>query len=189
MSERPRAGAAGARSPREIVDARARAGHMVPMEILLYTLGALAMMVGLAGVVLPALPGSFLIVLGVVLVAWAEGFVRVGWGTVAVEAVLGIAIWVVDFLATMLGARMFGASRWSVVGASVGLLVGMFLGLPGLVLGPVIGAVAFELVRNPDVKRASKAGVGAFVGFVLGSAVKIAVAFVMIGIVVAALVW
>ncbi len=162
---------------------------MAAMEILLYTLGALAMLVGVAGVVLPALPGSFLIVVGVVLVAWAEEFTRVGWGTVAVEAVLGITIWAVDFLATMLGARMFGASRWSVIGASVGLLAGMFLGLPGLVLGPVIGAVAFELIRNPDVKRASKAGVGAFVGFVLGSAVKIAVAFVMIGIVVAALVW
>lgn len=159
------------------------------MEILLYALGAAAMLLGIAGVVLPALPGSLLLVVGVVLVAWAEGFTRVGWGTVAVATVLCVVIWVVDLVAAMLGARMFGASRWSVVGASVGLLVGMFLGLPGLVLGPVVGATAFELVRNPDVKRAARAGVGAFLGFVLGSAVKVALAFVTVGIVLFALVW
>lgn len=169
--------------------AGAAGGIWAGMEILLYALGAAAILVGIAGVVLPALPGSLLLVVGVVLVAWAEGFTRVGWGTVAVSAALGVAIWVVDFVAAALGARMFGASAWSVVGASVGLLIGMFLGLPGLLLGPVAGAIAFELFRNPDVKRAARAGVGAFLGFVLGSAVKVALAFVTVGIVLAALVW
>jgi uncharacterized protein YqgC (DUF456 family) len=159
------------------------------VEIVLYMLGVAAMLIGIAGVVLPALPGSLLIMIGVVLVAWAEGFTRVGWGTVAVVTVLCVGIWVVDLAAATLGARMFGASRWAVVGAAVGLLVGMFLGLPGLVLGPVLGAMAFELVRNPDVKRAARAGVGAFLGFVLGSVVKVALAFTAVGIVVAALVW
>lgn len=158
------------------------------MEILLYALGAVAMGVGLAGVVLPALPGALLLAVGVVLVAWAEGFTRVGWGTVAIALALALASWAVDLLAAVLGARLFGASRWSVVGASVGLVAGMFLGLPGLVLGPVVGAVAFELLRNPDVKRAARAGLGALLGFVVGSAVKLALAFATVGIVVAALV-
>jgi uncharacterized protein YqgC (DUF456 family) len=122
-----------------------------------------------------------------VLVAWAEGFTRVGWGALAAIGVLGVAVWIVDFLAAVLGARAFGASRWSIAGASIGLLVGLFAGLPGIVLGPVVGAIVFEYARNPDFKRAAKAGAGAFVGFVLGSAVKIALAFVMIGVLVLAL--
>jgi uncharacterized protein YqgC (DUF456 family) len=157
------------------------------LEILLYALGALLVVVGIAGLLLPALPGAPLLAAGAVLVAWAEGFTRVGWGTVAVAVVLSIVIWVVDFAAAALGAKAFGASKWSVVGASVGLLVGLFLGPVGIVLGPVAGAIVFEYARNPDFGRAAKAGVGAFLGFVLGSAVKVALAFVVVGVLVFAL--
>ncbi len=158
------------------------------MEILLYVLGAAALVAGIAGVVLPAIPGSLLLVVGAVLVAWAEDFTRVSGWTVAACAAIGIAIWVVDFAAGVLGAKAFGASRWAVVGAGLGLLVGMFLGLPGIVLGPVVGAIVLEYARDPDFGRALKAGAGAFVGFVLGSAVKVSLAFVLVGVLVLALV-
>jgi hypothetical protein len=157
------------------------------VTVLLYVLGALALAVGLAGVVLPAVPGSPLLVAGALLVAWAEGFTRVSGWTVGVCAILGAAIAAVDVAAGVLGARAFGASRWSMVGAGVGLLVGLFLGLPGIVLGPVVGAIAFEYARDPSFERALRAGAGAFVGFVLGSAVKAALAFVLVGVVVVAL--
>jgi ATP phosphoribosyltransferase regulatory subunit HisZ len=68
-------------------------------------------------------------------------------------------------------------------------LVGMFLGLPGIVLGPAVGAIALEYARNPNFERALKAGVGAFLGFVLGSAVKVSLAFVLVGVLVLALVY
>jgi uncharacterized protein YqgC (DUF456 family) len=157
------------------------------MEILLYVLGAVALVAGVAGVVLPVLPGSALLVLGAVLVAWAEGFTRVSGWTVGACAAIAIAIWVVDFAAGVLGAKAFGASRWAVIGAGLGLLVGMFLGLPGIVLGPAVGAVVLEYARNPSFDRAMKAGVGAFLGFVLGSAVKVALSFVLIGVLLFAL--
>ena len=80
------------------------------MEILLYVLGAAALALGIAGVVLPAIPGSALLVLGAFLVGWAEGFTRVSGWTVAACAAIGVAIWVVDFAAGILGARAFGAS-------------------------------------------------------------------------------
>jgi uncharacterized protein YqgC (DUF456 family) len=159
------------------------------MEILLYVLGAAALAVGLAGVVLPAIPGSALLVLGAVLVAWAEGFTRVSGWTVAVCAAIGVAIWIVDLAAGLLGAKAFGASRWAVLGAGLGLLVGMFLGLPGIVLGPAVGAIVLEYARDPNFERALKAGVGAFLGFVLGSAVKVSLAFVLVGVLVLALVY
>jgi uncharacterized protein YqgC (DUF456 family) len=159
------------------------------VEILLYVLGAVALVVGIAGVVLPAVPGSVLLVAGALLVGWAEDFTRVSRGVVAVCAALGAAIWVVDLLAGALGAKAFGASRWAVVGASLGLVVGMFLGLPGIVLGPAVGAIVLEYARNPSFERALKAGAGAFVGFVLGSAVKVSLAFVLVGVLLVALVW
>ncbi len=159
------------------------------MEILLYVLGVAALVVGLAGVVLPAIPGSALLVLGAVLVAWAEGFTRVSGWTVAACVLVGIAIWVTDFLAGVLGAKAFGASRWAVLGAGIGLLVGLFLGLPGIILGPAVGALVLEYARDPNFGRAMKAGFGAFLGFVLGTAVKVSLAFVLVGIVAFALVF
>ncbi len=158
------------------------------MELLLYVLGAIALLVGLAGVVLPAIPGSLLLVVGALLVGWAEGFTRVSRWTVAACAAIGVMIWLVDLAAGVLGAKAFGASKWAVIGSGVGLLAGLFLGVPGIVFGPAIGALAFEYLRDPNFERALKAGVGAFVGFVLGSAVKIAMAFALVGILVVALV-
>jgi uncharacterized protein YqgC (DUF456 family) len=109
-----------------------------------------------------------------------------GW-TVAACAAISVAIWVVDFVAGVLGAKAFGATKWAVIGSGVGLLVGLFLGLPGIILGPAVGALAFEYARDPNFERALKAGAGAFVGFVLGSAVKVALSFVLVGVLVLAL--
>lgn len=158
------------------------------MEIVLYAVGVVALLVGIAGVVLPAIPGSVFLGLGAVLVAWAEDFTRVSRWTVAACLVIAVVIWVVDFLAGILGAKAFGASRWAVVGAGIGLLVGMFLGLPGILLGPAVGAIVLEYARDPNFERAMKAGVGAFLGFVLGTAVKVSLAFVLVGVLGLALV-
>lgn len=159
------------------------------MEILLYVLGAAALAAGIAGVVLPAIPGSVLLIAGAVLVGWADGFTRVSRWTVAACAVIGVVIWVVDFVAGLLGARAFGASKWAIAGAGLGLVAGMFFGLPGIVLGPAVGAIALEYARDPNFQRAMKAGAGAFLGFVLGSAVKVSLAFVLVGVLALALVF
>ncbi len=159
------------------------------MELVLYVLGFATLAAGLAGLVLPVIPGSVLLVAGTLLVAWAGHFTRVGWGMIALSAVVAILAWLVDLAAAALGARAFGASRWSVVGASVGLVVGLFLGPAGILAGPIVGAIAFELLRNPDVGKALRAGAGAFVGFVLGSAVKIALGFALVGAVILAVAW
>ena len=158
------------------------------VEILLYVLGALALLAGIAGVVLPAIPGSLLLAAGAILVAWAGHFTRVSGFTLGVCLFLAALIWAVDLAAGVLGAKAFGASRWAVIGSAVGLLVGLFLGLPGIILGPAVGALAFEYARDPSFEKALRAGVGAFLGFVLGSAVKVALAFVLVGVLLLALV-
>jgi len=153
------------------------------VSIVLYVAGAALLAAGIAGLVLPVLPGAILLVAGVVAIAWAGNFTVIGWGTVAFAGAMGLAITAVDAAASVLGAKAFGASKWAVIGSGVGLVVGLFLGLPGIVLGPAVGAIAFEYARNPDFERALRAGVGAFVGFLVGSVLKVTLAFVLVGVV------
>jgi uncharacterized protein YqgC (DUF456 family) len=108
--------------------------------------------------------------------------------TLAVLAVLAVASYVIDFVAAVLGARRLGASTRAMTGAALGTLFGMFMGLPGLIVGPFLGAVLGELTVRADLIQAGKAGVAAWIGFAVGAAVKVAIAFVMIGVFLAAMV-
>jgi uncharacterized protein YqgC (DUF456 family) len=159
------------------------------MAILLWILGVALVAAGVAGIIFPALPGTVLIFAGLLLAAWADGFTRVGPWTLAVIAVVGAASYTVDFVAAALGARHVGASPRAVVGAGLGTLLGIPLGLPGVLLGPLVGAVLGELSVNREIRRAAGVGLAAWIGFLIGTAVKVALAFLMIGIFVAALFW
>ncbi len=156
------------------------------MFYLLWTLAVVLVVVGLAGVILPALPGTSLIFAGLLLAAWADGFARVGIVTLVVIGLIGAASYGVDFAAAAMGARWLGASRRAMAGAAIGTVLGLFLGLPGLIIGPFVGAVAGELTAHRDWRRAGKAGVAAWIGFAIGTAVKVGIAFAMIGIFAAA---
>ncbi len=141
---------------------------------------------GVAGLFLPALPGIVLVYAGLVAAAWAEGFSYVGPGSIIAMGMLAVFGYGIDLLAGALGARRFGAGRYAVIGAGAGGVVGMFFGLPGLVLGPFIGAVCGELLARKDPVSAGRAGFGAWIGIIVGTAAKIAVVFAMIGVFIAA---
>ena len=145
-------------------------------------LAALLVVVGLAGLILPALPGPPLIFAGFFLAAWAEDFAYVGTGTLIVLALLAVLSYGADLWATMFGAKKFGASKRAIIGAMIGTVVGVFLGLPGVLFGPFIGAVVGEISARRDLQGATRAGIGATVGLAIGVAVKLALAFAMIGI-------
>jgi uncharacterized protein len=147
-----------------------------------FVLAALLVLAGLAGLVLPGLPGSPLIFAGLFIAAWAEDFSYVGVGTLIVLGVLALLTYVVDFWATMFGAKRFGASKRAVIGAVIGSIAGLFLGLPGVIFGPFIGAVIGELSARRGLHDAARAGIGATIGLAIGVAVKMALAFSMIGI-------
>ncbi len=152
-------------------------------DALAYWIGTVLLIgLGLAGLVLPAIPGALLILAGLVLAAWAESFRYIGLWTIIVLAVLAILTYGVDFWATMFGAKKFGASKRAVIGALLGVVAGLFLGLPGVIFAPFIGAVVGELSAQRSLPQAARAGIGATVGLVLGAALKIALAFAMIGI-------
>jgi len=153
----------------------------------LWTAVVLLLVIGLAGAVLPALPGIPLIFGGVLLAAWIEDFQRIGgWtiGVLAMLAVIGIAI---DYVAAALSARRVGASRQGVIGAAVGTLAGIFTGLWGLVFMPLVGAAIGEFIAQRDALRAGKVGLATWLGLLLGTAAKIAIAFTMVGVFLGAL--
>jgi len=140
---------------------------------------------GLAGMVLPVLPGSALVFAGLFLAAWVEGFEYVGAGTLSVLAVLTILTYVVDFVASSYGAKRLGASRYAMAGALAGTVVGLFFGIPGILLGPFVGAVLGELLADKDLRAASRAGIGTWLGLLLGTVAKLALGLAMIGIFIA----
>ena len=149
---------------------------------LLWFGAAICVVAGLAGVVLPALPGTPLLLVGLVLAAWAEDFAYVGPGMLVVLGLLAALTYVVDFLATAFGARRFGASSRAVVGAALGGLVGLLFGVAGVLLGPFVGAVLGELSAQRSLGDAGRAGVGATLGLVIGLVLKIALAVSMLGL-------
>lgn len=119
---------------------------------------------------------------GLVLAAWAENFAYVGNWTIAVLAILALLTYAVDLIGGALGARRYGASGRSIIGATIGAIVGIFFGIPGVLLGPFIGAVLGELTVNREIAAVSRAGWGATIGLLLGTAVKLALGFTMLGI-------
>ena len=157
------------------------------MSILLWVTAAVLVAIGLAGILLPALPGTILIFGGLLLAAWADGFTRVGIGTLVLIGVLAAASYTVDFVAAALGVKRMGASPRAMAGAALGTLLGLPLGFPGLIFGPFVGAVVGELSAHRDLRRAGRAGMAAWIGFVAGAVVKVGIAFAMVAIFLAAL--
>jgi uncharacterized protein YqgC (DUF456 family) len=153
---------------------------MDPNVLLL--VAALIVIIGLAGLFLPAIPGAPLVFIGLLLAAWAEDFAYAGIWTLVILGFLALLTYGVDLWATMFGAKKFGASKRAVIGALIGAVVGIFLGFPGVLFGPFIGAVIGELSARRGLHDATRAGIGATIGLVLGAALKIALALSMIGI-------
>ncbi|HEX9941816.1 MAG TPA: DUF456 domain-containing protein [Thermoanaerobaculia bacterium] len=138
--------------------------------------------VGMLGTVLPALPGAPLVFLGLLVAAWAEGFEKVGWFTLSILGVLTLLTFVVDFFAASLGAKRVGASWLALAGAAVGMVVGLFFNLPGIILGPFLGAVLGEYAARRNWAQARRVGFGTWLGMVVGIAGKLALIFTMVGI-------
>lgn len=167
-------------------------------ELLYWALALALIAIGFAGSVLPALPGLPCVFGGLWLIAWRGNYLEVGSITLVALAVLlaiGLAL---DFIASSLGVKKVGASPQAVTGATLGTLVGVFFGIPGLIIGPFAGAVLGELkaqqaARRTDppgaarsaggvVSQAAASGIGAWIGLILGILTKLVIALMMIGI-------
>ena len=157
------------------------------LHTLYYVLAIVLMVVGIAGTVLPALPGLPLVFAGMLLAAWAGGFEEVGGWTMAVLALLTLLSLGIDFMATALGAKRVGASKPALVGAVLGTFAGLMFGFVGVFIGPFVGALLGELVwlrgvGGRELGHATKVGLGTWLGVVVGTVLKLGVAFLMVGL-------
>lgn len=151
--------------------------------------------IGVAGTVLPALPGTVLVLAGIVWGAWLDGFSRVPGWVVGLCALLAALAWATDYVAALMGAKRVRASGWALAGAAAGTVAGIFTGFIGLLFMPLLGAMLGEwwaLRAQPlgdaalTGQRALKVGLATWLGIMVGTAVKLALVFVMVGLFAAA---
>ena len=157
------------------------------MTVVLWIVAVLLIAVGVAGTILPAIPGVTLVFLGMLLGAWIDDFARIPVWLVVVFGVLTAIAWAVDYFAAAAGAKKAGASKLAVIGAMIGTVAGIFTGFVGLLFMPLVGAAIGEFIAQRDLRRAGTVGVATWLGLLVGTAVKVAIVFAMIGAFVVAL--
>ena len=154
-----------------------------PAHTIVLTLTLLAMLVGLIGIVLPMIPGTPLIFVAALLYALLERFQTIGWPTLVVLGLFAALATTADLWASSIGAKMGGASLWSVAVGLIASLVGFLaFSLPGAILGAVLGVLLTEIIRVRDWKQALKAGSGWAIGWVLSTVFQLGIGLVMVAI-------
>jgi uncharacterized protein YqgC (DUF456 family) len=149
----------------------------------IYILSAMLIFIGMLGTVLPVLPGIPIAFVGMWIAAWAGAYQEISVFVVILLGALTVMSLLVDFLASALGAKRAGASTMAIVGAGIGSLIGLlFFSLPGLIIGPFIGVMAVETAKGKTVREASKIGFATWIGMAVGVALKVGLAFAMLGI-------
>ncbi len=148
----------------------------------LWALACVMVLIGLAGTLLPALPGVPFVFGGLLVAAWIGDFQQIGWPTLTVLAVLTAVSIAVDLLATLLGAKRVGASKLALIGAAIGSVVGIFFGLVGIFIFPFVGAVAGELIARKGMAQAAKVGVATWLALLFGALAKLSLALTMVGV-------
>ncbi len=147
-----------------------------------FILALVVMLFGLAGTILPMIPGLPIMWVGAFIYALFTGFEKINWTFLGSFAILTAITTLLDYLANLYGAKRMGATRWGILGAFLGMLVGLFTGgLPGLLIGSFLGAFLGEVLGGRERIQALKAGVGTFLGFLGGTLIKFLVGCAMIG--------
>jgi uncharacterized protein YqgC (DUF456 family) len=158
------------------------------LTILWYVIAGVLIAIGLVGTVLPILPGVPIMFAGMWLAAWAGHYERVGIAILILLGILAAISIALDFIAGALGAKRVGASARAQWGAFFGAVVGIFFGIPGLILGPFIGAVIGQLTSGSRLEHSTRVGIATWMGLLFGTIAKLALSFTMLGVFVLALI-
>lgn len=154
----------------------------MPSELII-TVSALLVFLGVAGSVLPLLPGYPLILLGAFIYAWHKDFMVISWTHLSVLAGLTLLGQFLGYVSTAFGAKKFGASLWGMLGAFIGGTLGLFAGgIFGIIAGSFTGAVIFEFIKGRNLHASLKIGTGTLIGLLGGTIGKFVIALIMTGI-------
>jgi uncharacterized protein len=149
-------------------------------ETIALSAAGILFLAGLAGTILPLLPGPVLIWAGMLVYGLIAGFENLSFGFLAIQALLVLCLFGLDYLFSALGTRYFGGSRAALAGASVGLLAGIFFFPVGLLIGPFLGAALAELIIRRKTAQAIRSGFGASIGFWVALPAKLGIEAIMI---------
>jgi uncharacterized protein YqgC (DUF456 family) len=151
------------------------------VELLWWLIAIVLMAIGLIGTVLPVVPGTTIILAAAVIHRIMLGPMKsIGWWSIGVLLLLTLASYALDLASGYFGARRFGATKWGVVGMIAGGIIGLFFAFPGLLIGPVIGAIAGEIIGGKRLVKAGRAGWGTLLGNIAGMVGKLVIGLVMI---------
>jgi uncharacterized protein len=155
---------------------------MMAGEILLIILSFLLVLGGALGVILPFMPGVPMAWLGMLIFAYATNFVAITWKALLVFLGFVLLTIALDMIAPIVGAKKYNASRYGVIGSFIGVILGVaFLGPIGIVIGPLFGTFLGELFGGKESEETFQSAKGTAIGFLAGSAVKLALITVMLG--------
>ena len=150
------------------------------LETIAIITGAFLILLGLAGCILPVLPGPPLSFIGLFLLALVKHFSAPLTPTVIIlMAVITLAVTIGDYVIPLWGARRYGASKWGIWGSVAGMAIGLFFSPFGMILGALIGAVVTEWLVQKEKGQALRAGWGVFIGSLLGTVLKLGVSGMM----------
>ncbi|MBS3948292.1 MAG: DUF456 family protein [Dethiobacter sp.] len=151
------------------------------MPTVALVLAVILFVLGLAGIVLPVLPGVILIYGGMLLYGLLTGFAALDANFYLLQGMALLLTFFIDYLAATVGTRRYGGSRRAAWGAAAGILLGGFLLGPfGVVIGPFLGAVLAELSGGKQLEQSIRIGVGTLIGFLGGTVLKFGIAGLMI---------
>jgi uncharacterized protein len=147
-----------------------------------WVIAILLIIIGVIGSVLPAVPGVILVMGGMSLAAWIDGFRRIGWVTLGILGFLTLLALACDALGALIGAKRVGASGLALLGAAIGTFLGIFFGLVGALIGPFLGAVVGELISRGRLVPAARVGLATWAGLALSLVARVAIVFAMLAV-------
>lgn len=147
-------------------------------DYLLLIFGIILIILGIIGCLVPVLPGPPFSFLGILLLNFSR-FADFTTSALITLGAIAVFVTILDFIVPMWGTKKFGGSKYGVRGATVGLIVGLFLGPLGIIFGAFIGAFAGEMIFKDDINYAIKASMGSLLGFLTGIGLKLAASLIM----------
>lgn len=149
------------------------------MDALWLTLGVILMLAGIAGCILPLIPGPPLC-FAALLIQQLQDDPPFTTRFLIIWALIALVVTGLDYVIPIYGTKKFGGTKYGMWGCIIGLVAGLWLGPVGIIVGPFVGALAGELIANRSSEQAMRAALGSFIGFLLGTLLKLIVCFVMV---------
>ncbi|HEX2970174.1 MAG TPA: DUF456 domain-containing protein [Bacteroidales bacterium] len=147
-------------------------------DYLLLISGIFLMILGIIGCLVPVLPGPPFSFIGLIMLHLSR-FGQFRSSTLIILGAVAVVVTILDYIVPIWGTRKFGGTKYGARGATVGLIIGLFLGPAGIIIGPFVGAFVGEMIFKDDIAYALKAGFGSLVGFLTGIGLKLVASFIM----------